>query len=223
MRCGALRLRLRNRNDRHRVGCKHSGRRTRSGPSEDDVTSRIIIVISMCVTCAVGAQKSSPASGEAPDPCTLLSRLDVTEAVAAHVKDGVSRLRNGNVANCMFAGAHSGQMAILVRRTPSAEWVSEQAGRMSEGSLLGTYREVPQIGDRSFLYHMQGKGGVLCVYGADYYVQISLFRLGEDSRTAAVLRKLAGIAMARLRPQAPSATAPPDERLRLTTATSRPR
>jgi hypothetical protein len=83
---------------------------------------------------------------------------------------------------------------------------------MSDGSLLGTYREVPQIGDRSFLYHMHGKGGVLCVYGADYYLQISLFRLGEDSRTAAVLRKLAGIAMARLRP--------PDERPRLTTASS---
>ena len=182
------------------------------------MASRIIVVIFMCVTCAVGAQKSSPASGEAPDPCTLLSRLDVAEAVGAPVKAGVSRLRNGTVANCMFAGAHSGQLAILVRRTPSADWVSEQAGRMSDGSLLGTYREVPQIGDRSFLYHMHGKGGVLCVYGADYYLQISLFRLGEDSRTAAVLRKLGGIARARLRPQAPAATAPPDERLRLTTA-----
>jgi hypothetical protein len=94
---------------------------------------------------------------------------------------------------------------------------------MSDGSQYGTYREVSQIGDRSFLYHMHGKGGVLCVYGADYYLQISLFRLGEDARTAAALRKLAGIAMARLRPQAPTATAPPDERLRLTTATSHPR
>ena len=187
------------------------------------MASRIIIVILMCVTCAVGAAKSSPASSEAPDPCTLLSRLDVTEAAGAPVKEGVSRLRNGTMANCMFAGAHDGQLAILVRRTPSAEWVSEQAGRMSDGSLLGTYREVSQIGDRSFLYHMHGKGGVLCVYGADYYLQISLYRLGEDSQTAAVLRKLAGIAMARLRPRAPAATAPPDERLRLTTATSHPR
>jgi hypothetical protein len=179
------------------------------------VAGRIIIVISMCVTCAVGAQKSSPASGEVPDPCTLLSRLDVAEAAGAPVQEGVSRLRNGTVANCMFAGAHSGQLAILVRRTPSAEWVSAQAGRMSDGSLLGTYREVPQIGDRSFLYHMRGKGGVLCVYGADYYLQISLFRLGEDSRTAAALRKLAATAMTRLRP--------PDARPRLTTASSNQR
>ena len=169
----------------------------------------------MCVTCALGAQTSSPASGEAPDPCTLLSRLDVAETVGAPVKEGVSRVRNGTVANCMFAGAHGGQFAILVRRTPSADWVSEQAGRMSDGSQFGTYREVPQIGDRSFLYHMHGKGGVLCVYGADYYLQISLFRLGEDSQTAAVLRKLAVIAMTRLRPQ--------DERLRLTTATGNQR
>ena len=166
-------------------------------PSEDDVTSRIIIAILMCVTCEAGAHKSSPASGEAPDPCTLLSRLDVAEAAGAPVKEGVSRLRNGNVANCMFAGAHGGQFAVLVRRNPTADWVSEQAGRMSDGSQYGTYREVPQIGDRSFLYHMHGKGGVLCVYGADYYLQMSLYRLGEDSRTAAVLRKLAGNAMAR--------------------------
>jgi hypothetical protein len=182
------------------------------------VASRIIIIILVCVTCAVGAHKSSPAPGETPAPCTLLSRLDVAEAVGAPVKDGVARLLNRTVANCMFAGAHSGQVAILVRRTPSAEWVAEQAGRMSDASLLGTYREVPQIGDRSFLYHMQGKGGVLCVYGADYYLQISLFRLGDDSRTAAVLRKLAGIAMVRLRPQAPATTAPLEVRLRLATA-----
>jgi hypothetical protein len=94
---------------------------------------------------------------------------------------------------------------------------------MSDGSQFGTYREVPQIGDRSFLYHMHGKGGVLCVYAADYYLQISLFRLGDDSQTAAVLRNLAGIAIARLRPQVPAGTASPDERLRLTTATSHPR
>ena len=193
------------------------------GPSEDDVTSRISVVILMCVTCAVGAQKSTPASGEAPDPCTLLSRLDVAEAAGAPVKAGVSRLRNGTVANCMFGGAHHGQFAILVRRTPSADWVSEQASRMSDGGQFGTYREVPQTGDRSFLYRMRGKGGVLCVYGADYYLQMSLYRLGEDSQTAAVLRKLAGIAMARLRPQTPTATARPDERLRLTTATGHQR
>ena len=144
-----------------------------------------------------------------------MSRLDVAEAVGTSVKEGVSRVRNGNVANCMFAAAHGGQFAVLVRRAPSADWVSEQAGRMSDGSQFGTYREVPQIGDRSFLYHMRGKGGVLCVYGADYYLQMSLYRLGEDSQTAAVLRKLAGIAMARLRP--------PNERLRVTTATSNQR
>ncbi len=182
------------------------------------MTSRIITVILMCVAGAVGAQTSSPASGETPDPCILLSKVDVTETVGAPVKDGVSRLLNKTVTNCRFAGAHGGELAILVRRTPSAEWVSEQAGRMSEGSLLGTYREMPQIGDRSYLYHMHGKGGVLCVYGADYYLQLSLYRLGEDSRTAGVLRKLAGIAMARLRPQAPAATASPEERLRLATA-----
>ena len=193
----------------------------RPGPSEDDVTSRMIVVILLGVTCAVGAHKSSPASGETPDPCALLSRLDVAEAVAAPVKEGVSRLLNGTVSNCMFAGAHGGQVAILVRRTPTADWVSEQAARLSDGSQFGTYREVPQIGDRSFLYRMHGKGGVLCVYGPDYYLQISLYRLGEDDRTATVLRKLAAMALARLRPQAPAATAPSDERLRLTTAASR--
>jgi hypothetical protein len=167
------------------------------------------------MTCAAGAQKSTPASGEAPDPCILLSRRDVIEAAGAPVKEGVSRLRNGTVANCMFAGAHGGQFAILVRRIPPADSVPEQAGWTRGGSPFGTDGEVPQIGDRSFLYHMHGKGGVLCVYGADYYLQMSLYRLGEDSQTAAVLRKLGGIAMARLRPR--------DERLRVTTATGNQR
>jgi hypothetical protein len=72
-------------------------------------------------------------------------------------------------------------------------------------------------------HHMHGKGKFCCVYGADYYLQISLFRLGQDSQTAVALRKLAGIAMARLRPQAPAITAPPNERLGLMTATSHPR
>src|ERR1035441_735494 len=103
MRCGAFRPRLRNRNDALRVACKHSGTRTEVRASEDVVTRRIIIVILTCVTCAVGAHKGSTASGEAPDPCTLLSRLDVTEAAGASVKEGVSRLRNGTMANCMFA------------------------------------------------------------------------------------------------------------------------
>src|ERR1035438_2869187 len=120
------------------------GTRTEVRDWEDVVTSRIIIVILTCVTCALGAHKGSTASGEAPDPCTLLSRLDVAETVGAPVKEGITRLRNGTVANCMFAGAHGGQFAVLVRRTPTAEWASEQAGRMSDGSQFGTYREVPQ-------------------------------------------------------------------------------
>jgi hypothetical protein len=164
------------------------------------VTRRIIVVVFMCVTCAVGAHKSSTASGEAPDPCTLVSRFDVAEAAGASVREGVSRLRNGAL-NCMFAGARGGQLAVLVRRIPPADSVPDQGS-------------APQAGDRSFLHHMQGKGGVLSVYAADYYLQISLFRLGEDSQTKAALRKLAGIAMARLRPQGPAETAFQPEPLR---------
>ena len=183
------------------------------------MTSRFIVGIFTCLTCAVGAQTNSPASWQTPDLCTLLSRVEIEEAIGTPVKEGVSRLRNGTHTHCSFAGAHGGQVVILVRRTPTADWVSEQVGRMRGGSQFGTYREVPQIGDRSFLYEMHGKGGILCVFGADYYLQISLFRLGEDSQTPAALRKLARIAMARLRLQAPTGTAPSDERLRLVTAT----
>ena len=163
------------------------------------MTSRLIVTFLMCSSCAVVGQTSPTAPAEPPDACALLSRLDVQDAAGIPVGAGVSRLRTATLTSCSFAGERGGRLAVLVRTAPTGDWVSEQAGRMKRGIRFGTYREVPGIGDRSFLYDMRGAGGVLCVFGAGYYLQVSLFRLGEESRISAALEKLARSALARLR------------------------
>ena len=138
-------------------------------------------------------------SGQASTPCALLLRSDVAEAVGIPVTEGVTRIADRDVTSCSFAGERGGRVAILVRRVPARDWVSEQVARMTRGVQLGTYRELPGIEDRSFLYNLRSAGAVLCVFGPDYYLQISLLRMGEDSRLPAILEKLARSALKRLR------------------------
>jgi hypothetical protein len=182
------------------------------------VKIRFIVIFLTCLMGRVGAPASSQAFAGPPDACGLLSTLEVAEAVGTPLKVGVSRWSTGTLTGCSFAGERDGKVAILVRRAPAADWVSEQAGRMTRGVRFGTYREVPGIGYRSFFYDMQRKCAVLCVFGVGYYLQVSLVRQGADSRTPAVLQRLAGIALGWLRLQAPAGTAPAIEPLRLTTA-----
>jgi hypothetical protein len=156
------------------------------------MTRRFILILVACLT--------SPLMGQSPDACGLLSRLEVEDAAGIRVREGAPRLRSGNLTSCWFAGEDPGQVAILVRRLPSADWVSEQVARMRRGAEFGTYREMAGIGDRAFLYTTQKGGGVMCVFGREYYLQVSLYRSGEDSSTPAVLEKLARSALARLKP-----------------------
>jgi hypothetical protein len=135
-----------------------------------------------------------------------LSRLEVEEAAGIPVRQGVSRLTNGNLTSCWFAGERPGQVAILVRRFPTPAWTSEQLERMNRAVPFGTYREVAGIGDRAFLYNIQKTGGVLCVFAADYYLQVSLFRRNEEPRIAGLLQKLAASALTQLRAAAKSAS-----------------
>ena len=180
--------------------------------------TRFMVILLACVASKIGAQTSSPALVGPGDVCGLLPGLDVAETVGTPLKEGVARLRTGTLASCSFAGERGAQVSILVRLAPTADWESEQVGRMSRAGRFGTYREVPGIGDRAFLYDMQRNGAVLCVFGAGYYLQVSLWRREEAPRTPDVLKKLAGLALARLRLKMPAQTAPSMEPLRLTTA-----
>lgn len=164
-----------------------------------------LILFLMVVTAAVAFTpvasvevQAAPMPPEAPNACTLLSRLEVAEAAGTTVGEGELRLRTATVTRCLFSGGNGGNAAILFRRVPSGDWESEQRGRFQRGVQLGTYSEMPAIGDRAFLSKM-GQGSVLCVFMAEYYLQISLFRMGDVSRSAAILEKLARTALTRLR------------------------
>ena len=154
-------------------------------------------VIFLALLTYAAAQTSSNPLAEPSDVCTLLSRREAGEAAGIPVSEGVSRL-SGNFRSCWFGLERSGQVAILLRRIPTANWASEEVGRMSRGVQFGTYREVAGIGDHAFLYSLHKAGGVLCVFGADYYLQVSLYRNREDSRIPAALETLARSALARL-------------------------
>ena len=151
------------------------------------------------IRSAVGAAFLAAAIsyGQGSTACALLLRSDVVEAVGVPVAEGVTQIVDRDVTSCSFAGERGGQVAILVRRVPARDWVSEQVARMTRAVQLGSYREVPGIGHRSFLYYLPGAGAVLCVFGLDYYLQVSLFHMGEDSRIPAILQKLAITALVR--------------------------
>jgi hypothetical protein len=161
---------------------------------------RSFVAVAFLAAAISSAQASTPIPPlpEVPIACALLSSLDVQEAVGIPVGEGVSRLRTGTLTSCSFAAERGGQVAILVRRAPSAEWVSEQIGRMNRGVQFGTWRELRGIGSRSFLYDMHRSGAVLCIFGAGYYLQISVLRVGDTFRVPAVLEKVAAKAVVRL-------------------------
>src|SRR3954453_13408317 len=125
--------------------------------------TRFSVIFLALLKCAA-AQTSSNPIADPSDVCTLLSTREVADAVGVPVREGVSRLRSGNLRSCWFGGERPGEVAILVRRLPTADWASEEVGRMSRGVQAGTYREVAGIGDHAFMYSLHKAGGVLCVF-----------------------------------------------------------
>jgi hypothetical protein len=96
------------------------------------------------------AQGEKPVSAlaEAPTACALLSRRTIEVASGVPVAEGVPQLNFESVTSWSFAGEHGGRVMILVRQAPTGDWVTEQVARMNRGVRLGTYREVPGIGER---------------------------------------------------------------------------
>jgi hypothetical protein len=167
--------------------------------------SNSFILFSMAVTVrvvftmvALVPVQAKPMHPETANACTLLSRLEVGEAAGVTFGEGELRLRTATVTRCLFSGGNGGNAALLVRRIPSADWESEQRARLQRGVHFGTYSEIAGIGDRAFSSRI-GQGSILCVFVGDYYLQVSLFRMGEVSHPSAILEKLARRALTRLR------------------------
>jgi len=153
----------------------------------------IFLLAAACVSLVcprVAAQQSV-----APAACSLLSRAEIEQTVGAGVSPGEYRLVGETATACRFAAKGGGVIAILVRRIPGRSWAAEQIGRMVSNPRR--FREVFGIGDRSFLYDMMATGAGLCVFHADYYVEVSAFRIGESSTISPALETLARTALAR--------------------------
>ena len=134
-----------------------------------------------------------------PTACALLSRIEVESAGGTPVAEGELRFETADVSRCQFNAQGGGKVAILVRRVPSATWISEQIERMDRGVRLGTYRAVSSAADRSFLLNLRPESSVLCVFAGNYYLQVSLLGIGGPSRAGTITQQLAGIALLHLR------------------------
>lgn len=156
---------------------------------------RARFLLSIALATAVNFAATAPKRPGDLTACALLSRSEVEEAASARLSEGQSRTQTGTTTTCWFNGKNSAIVALLIRRVPQGKWMSEQMERMHRSNPA--FREMPGIGDRSFLHDMGKTGAALCIFRGQYYLQISVFRMGESSEVAPVLKKLAGIALAR--------------------------
>jgi hypothetical protein len=131
----------------------------------------------------------------APAACALLSRTDIEEAMAAAVSPGQHRLTIASASACRFTLDGGGVIAVVVRRPARPGWTAEQIARML--SYPQRFHEVSGIGDRSFLFDMTEKGAALCIFRADYYIQVSAFRVAQSSTLPPALAALARKVLAR--------------------------
>jgi hypothetical protein len=133
------------------------------------------------------------AASETPPACSVISQADVAELAGTPVAEGKAGVTERGVTSCSFAGEHGGQVTVLVRRVQAGSWRQEQEARMRRGA----YREVQGIGDRAFLYTLRERA-VLCVFGPEYYLQISLRRIEGGAPIESKLERLAAAALAQL-------------------------
>jgi hypothetical protein len=153
---------------------------------------------------ALFAVAAGAGAAQAPGPCSLLSRVEVEQAIGAAIADGTVRVNTPAVASCSFDYSGGGSVAISIRHMSSRYWSDEQIDRMRRGVGLGSYRETAGLGRRSFLLDLNTAGAVLCVFQDSYYLRISVLRVGDPSRRHAILEKLAQTALNRISPLAAS-------------------
>ena len=121
-----------------------------------------------------------------PDACGLLR--------GGEVRSAERRAMTGGSSVCRYGVGDGGILTVVVRRVP-ARWAAEQIERMAKNPER--YREA-ELGDRSFLFDMGEAGAALCIFQGEYYVQLSVFRMGRASSVRPVLERLAVTALERL-------------------------
>ena len=164
------------------------------GRADNRFLARFVLCFALLAVMDLGA--GAPDRPTAPAACDLLSRPEIERIVSAGLSQGEPRVQAGAATMCRFTGKRGGVVTILIRRIPGEDWVSRQIERMSRN--WPTFREVPGIGDRSFLYDMKEAGAALCAFRGDYYIQVSVFRMGEASAVLPATEELAKRALAHI-------------------------
>ncbi len=136
----------------------------------------------------------------APDPCSILTGFEVSVAVGLPVPHGTLLFRNGSSLGCSYTRAGGDRIVLLVFRVASAEWLAEQAGRMYQGSILGSYQQIHTIGERAFFFGKRSTRPVLCVFKDPYYLQLSIPGVTDEEQSEAALQTLARAVLRRLPP-----------------------
>ncbi|MBZ5728979.1 MAG: hypothetical protein LAP87_28875 [Acidobacteriia bacterium] len=118
--------------------------------------------------------------------------------MAAPLHEGQERVRNGAATSCSFAAEFGGHIVIMARRVAGGSWSAQQIERMQRESGHGGFRDFPGLGDRSFLFDLHTAGALLCVFRGGYYLQISVFGMGDAAQVSSAVERLARLALARL-------------------------
>ncbi len=170
------------------------------------IASLMIAGLMTMIVSSAHAAIPAPTPAEHPDVCSLLSAAEVEKATGAPMAEGVTRLRMSDATACSFSGPMGLRVVILVRWTPAGDWVSQEIARMDRSVGLGTYHRISGVGERAFLYSLSGSARSLCIFDSGFYLQVSLYRAGEDPEMATNLGRLAASALSRLRLALPNTT-----------------
>lgn len=160
------------------------------------IRSRSRYLIGICSPVSLSFLLSTVAPAEfSPTACHLLTSVEVDKALHVPVDHGNPRVNTEFVSVCSFPSGRSGTVSILIRRNASKEWIAEQRQRMKGP---GSFRPVSVVGDSAFVLDRRKDGAAMCVFHGAYYLQVSVFRLGDGQSVLPAVEVLVRKALSRL-------------------------
>ena len=154
------------------------------------------LAMAACGPIALLFAITNPTHAESPPTaCDLLSPAEVDRALHVRVGPGSPRVNTELVTNCLFIAGRDGTISVLFRRNAAADWAAEQRRRMTGP---GSFRPVSGVGDSAFVLDKREQGAALCIFQGEYYLQISVFRLGGADTVLPAAEELARQALSQL-------------------------
>jgi hypothetical protein len=137
------------------------------------IRSCLCIAVFACLVSPALASAQAP--GKGADACTIVSKVEIEQALGLKLKDGVKdpKMQNAGVlSSCDYGAGANGQVGVLLRRN-SVKYVpgTEKAEFEKQGMKL-TY--IKGLGTTAAFMDMFGMGTGLIVFRGDYdYLQVS--------------------------------------------------